>query len=397
MKLRSYPSAAAISAAVLCAALLGAALLFAERADTSRRPRYGGILRVEIGAVIHSLDPAGTTVDPEETAAKDEIGALLYEQRNADGTFAGVAGSGAFHIAQWESGKRLTLTANENYRGGRAFVDSIEIEMGRPAKDRLVDLEVGTADFAEIPPEEARRASERGVRVSASKPQELVALAFVPGHPASEDAHVREALSRSIDRATIVNFILQKEAQPAGGLLPQWSNGTAFLFPTAADPLGAKAIWSQIAGSPRIALGYDSGDSLGQAIAERVAVNARDAGIALSTEAIPAGQAGATPAASFDVRIVRLPMKSVRPRDSLAGFIDLLAPSAGIDASQLSATASAEQIYSRERDIVSSNRVIPIVWLPRVYGLGSRLRDWKAPEAGEGWPLADVWLEQESQ
>src|SRR5580658_8523992 len=174
MKHRSYPSAAVISGAVLCAALLTAG-----RAETSRRPRYGGSLRVEIGAVIHSLDPAGTVADPEEAAAKDEISALLYEGRNADGAFAGVAGSGAFHIAQWESGKRLTLTANENYRGGRAFVDSIEIEMGRAAKDRLVDLEVGTADFAEIPPEEARRASERGVRVSTSASEELVALVFV--------------------------------------------------------------------------------------------------------------------------------------------------------------------------------------------------------------------------
>jgi ABC-type transport system substrate-binding protein len=347
--------------------------------------------------VIHSLDPTGSATDPEEAEARDEIGALLYDQRNADGTFAGVAGSGAFHIAQWESGKRLTLAANENYRGGRAFVDSIEIEMGRAAKDRLVDLEVGSADFAEIPPEEARRAGERGVRVSASNPQGLVALAFVPGHPASEDPHVREALSRSIDRTAIVNFILQKEAEPAGGLLPQWCNGTAFLFPSAADPAGAKVIWSQIAGSPRIALGYDSGDSLAQAIAERVAVNARDAGIALSAEAIPAGQNGAAVSVSYDVRIVRLPIKSVRPRDALSGLIQSLAPAAGLDATAMPATASAEQIYGRERDIVNSYRVVPLVWLPRVYGLGPRLRDWKAPEAGEGWPLADVWLEQESQ
>jgi len=225
----------------------------------------------------------------------------------------------------------------------------------------------------------------------------LVALAFVPGHPASDDAHVREALSRSIDRAAIVNFILQKEAEPAGGLLPQWSNGTAFLFPTAADPAGAKAIWSQIAGSPRIALGYDSDDSLAKAIAERVAVNARDAGMTLSAEPIPAGQAGAAPAATYDVKVVRLRMKSVRARDALAGMIDALAPATSLDASALPGTASAEQVYARERDIVNSYRVIPVVWLPRVYGLGQRLRDWKSPEAGEGWPLADVWLEQESQ
>src|SRR3984885_10107288 len=297
MKLRSYLLLAAISAL----------LLWAGRAETSRRPRYGGTLRVEIGAVIHSLDPVESTPDPEESAAKDEIGSLLYDQRNPDGSFAGVAGSGAFHIAQWESGKRLTLAANESYRGGRAFVDAIEIEMGRAAKDRLVDLALGTADFAEIPPEEARHAGERGVRVSAAQPQELVVLAFTTGRAAGDDVRAREALSRSIDRAAIVNFILQKEGEPAGGLLPQWSNGTAFLFPTGTDATGAKQLWAQIAGSPHIALGYDSGDSLEQAIAERIAVNARDAGIALSAGAIPIGAASP---GNYDVRLVRLRMKS---------------------------------------------------------------------------------------
>ena len=171
----------------------------------------------------------------------------------------------------------------------RAFLDSIDIEMGRAPKDRLLDLELGKADFAEIPPEEARHAAERGVRVSTSKPEELVALVFVAGRPIAEDSHTREALARSIDRIAIVNFILQKEGEPAGGLLPQWSNGTAFLFSTAADAAGAKDLWAQITGSPKIVLGYDSGDSLDQMIAERIAVNARDAGIVLSAEPIAKG------------------------------------------------------------------------------------------------------------
>lgn len=384
MKLRLFLSVAVISAA----------LVSADRMDSSRRPRYGGTLRVEIGAVIHSLDPVGTTSDAAEAVAKDDIGALLYDQRNPDGTFAGVAGSGAFHIAQWDSGKHLTLAANENYRGGRAFVDAIEIEMGRPARDRLLDLEVGTADFAEIPPEEARRAAERGVRVSASRVDQLVVLVFTAGHTVSEDARAREALSRSIDRAAIVNFILQKEGEPAGGLLPQWSNGTAFLFPTGMDAAGAKELWSQISGSSRIALGYDSGDSLEQAIAERIAVNARDAGIALSAEAIPVGTASP---ANYDVRVLRLRIKSSRPRDALVGFTATLGPAAGLDSTPLPAAASLEQIYGRERDIVSTYRVVPVVWLPQVYGLGSRVRGWEPPVAGEGWPLGNVWLEQESQ
>ncbi len=373
-------------------AVISFALLHTGRVESSRRPRYGGTLRVEIGAVLHSLDPAGAPADADEAAAKDKIDALLYDQRNPDGTFAGVAGSGAFHISEWESGKHVTLAANENYRGGRPFMDSIDIQMGRPEKDRLLDLEVGKADFAEIPPEEARRATERGVRVSTSAPEELVALVFVAGRPIAEDAHAREALARSIDRAAIVNFILQKEGEPAGGLLPQWSNGTAFLFSAAQDAGGAKELWSQISGSPKIVLGYDAGDSLDQSIAERIAVNARDAGIALAAEPIP----GTAPSpADFDARLVRMRLTSSHPRDALASLQIALVP--GMDAAPLPAAASSEQIYERERAIVGSFRVVPLVWLPQVYGLGPRVRDWKAPAAGEGWPFADVWLEQESQ
>ena len=177
-------------------------------------------------------------------------------------------------------------------------------------------------------------------------------------------------------------------------MLPQWSNGTAFLFPTGTDAAGAKELWSQISGSPRMALGYDSRDSLEQAIAERIALNARDAGISISSEAVPA--AGST-AGNYDVRLMRLRMKSARPREALSGFVAALAPPAGLDATPVPAAASADQVYGREREVVSSYRVVPVVWLPRVYGLGSRVMDWKAPAAGEGWPLADVWLEQESQ
>jgi hypothetical protein len=61
----------------LLVAVISAALVGAGRIDSSRRPRYGGTLRVEIGAVIHSLDPVGTTSDAAEAAAKDDIGALL--------------------------------------------------------------------------------------------------------------------------------------------------------------------------------------------------------------------------------------------------------------------------------------------------------------------------------
>jgi len=55
--------------------------------------------------------------------------------------------------------------------------------------------------------------------------------------------------------------------------------------------------------------------------------------------------------------------------------------------------ATAQQIFEREQMILNGNRIVPLVWLPHVYGLSARVRDWQAPEPGAGWPLADVWLE----
>jgi hypothetical protein len=362
--------------------------LAALPAGSARHPRYGGTLRVEIAETINSLDPGVPVADPAATSIKNDIDALLYERRNAD-TFPGPPGPGPFRIAAWEPGKRLTLAANDDYPGGRPFVDSIEIQMGRAAKDRLLDLEVNKTDLAEIPPQEARRAG-RGVRVSASKPDQLMALAFIGGRPVAESARVREALSGAIDRSSIVDFILQREGEPAGGLLPQWSSGTAFLFSIIPNLSDAKEQWAGIGGPPKIVLGYDAADGLEQAIAERVVVNAHEAGISLKLLPLPNSASGSGKA---DARLVRIGLPSPRPREALAGIIKELGPMAGIDAATLPDPASPEQIYERERAIVGDHRIVPLAWVPHVYGLSGRVRDWQPPAPGETWPLADVWLD----
>jgi ABC-type transport system substrate-binding protein len=378
----------------LAAISLGLAFLFAAApVETARRPRYGGVLRVEIGTAVSSLEPKTAAINAEEGAAREQLDSLLYDHRNPDGTYSAVVGSGPFQIAEWEPGKHATLTANENALNGRPFVDSIQIQMGRAARDMLLDLELGKTDLSEIPVEQARRAADRGVCVTTSRPDELLALVFVAGRKVTEDARVREALAAAIDRASIVNFILQKNGEAAGGLLPQWSSGTAFLFSTAADAGRAKEPWTQITRPPKLLLGYDSGDPLEQSVAERIVVNAREAGISVMAQAIPSARAAATQQAGVDARLMRLRMPSPLPRVALMNFLTVLGPVAKIDASPLPDPASPQDIYDRERAIVSSYRVAPLVWLPQVYGLSARVRNWKAPGPGETWPLADVWLE----
>jgi hypothetical protein len=375
-------------------------LFAALPAGSARRPRYGGTLRVEMGAVVISLDPSLAAANPEEAAAKDQIDALIYERSKSN---SGWELSGPFRISEWQPGKFLSLVANNDYRDGRPFVDEIEIQMGRAARDRLVDLELNKIDFAEIPPDQARRAAERSIRVSASQPDELLAFVFVAGETVAEDARAREAIARLVDRSSIVNFILQKEGEAAGGLLPQWSSGTAFLFPTAAGASGAKELWQQITPSPKIVLGYDSGDSLEQSVAERIAVNAREAGISLVAQvmqkspAVDGPLAGASGAAKIDARLIRWPMPSPHPRDALINLQEVLHDFGVADPGPLPERASANEIYDRERTILNGYRIVPLVWLPHVFGLSSRVRDWQAPGPGQSWALADVWLEGEAQ
>ena len=365
------------------------AALVALPALTARRPRYGGTLVVEMGAAVSSADPMAAAASAAGARAKEAIDGLIYARRNSDGTFSG---EGPFRVEKWDAGKEALLVANEQLSGGRAFVDAIEIEMGRALKDRLIDLQLGKADLAEIPADEARRAADSGVRVSRSQPDELITLVFDSKRAAGNDPRVREAVASTIDRAAIVNFILQKDGEAAGGLLPQWSSGTEFLFSTAADPVQARELWSQINAPPAILLGYDADDSQEQAIAERIVVDAQGAGIPMTLQALANG---AAESAGVDARLVRLRMNSPLPQAALSGFLDVLKPMADLnaDGAALSDSAGPEQIYSAESAIVSSFSVVPIAWIPHVYGLSSRLRDWTAPGPGEAWPLANVWLD----
>ena len=386
--------------------------LAALPARSARRPRYGGTLRVEIGASVASLDPAVSDSSPEETAALAHIGPLVFEHWGEVDTPIGAAGSGPFRVTTFEAGKRAVLAANEEFREGRPFVDSIEIAMGRGAHERLVDLELSNTDLTEIAPQDARRAAEQGVRVSVSQPDELLALVLVstatkPNTAGAASANLAgQALSLAIDRVAIVNFILQKTGEVAGGLLPQWSSGTAFLFPvaaaTAADLAHAKELWQEIAASGPLVLGYDSADPLEHSVAERIVVNAKEAGMAVRAQATSAAGASlrdsrgiGSQTGHVDLQLVRWRMTSALPGEALRDFLTRIhaGPLAGVEVGAFPEAASPEDIYNQQRTVLSTFRVVPLVWLPQVYGLSARVRDWKAPGPGENWPLADVWLD----
>ena len=292
-----------------------------------------------------------------------------------------VVGTGPFRVSTWESGKRLVLTANEDYWSGRPFLDSIEITFGRSQRDQALDLQLGRADVVEVPVDQMRRAQQEGQRVVVSAPAELIALSF-SDKPSVKEPALREAISLSIDRSAIQSTLLQKQGEAAAGLLPQWVSGYSFLFPVTTGLERARQLRLDLGSAPLLTLAYDWSDPLARAIAERVSVNARDADITIQ----PYGENLAARGANADVRLVRMPLASTDP----AAALDAISTASGRESARQ--TDSPEALYATDRAFCSDFRLVPIVYVPQAWGLAAGVRDWVTPRQG-GWRLADVWLE----
>ena len=307
------------------------ACLFAVAAAAARRPYYGGTLRIEIRAQIRSLDPSEPISDGAEFAAK---------------SFLSPAASGPFKVARWDPGKAATLVANDDYPGGRPFLDSIEIQMGREVKDQALDLSLGKADITET-------GERRGPLMN------TLALVFendrVP--PA-----VREALSLSIDRRTLQRVLLKDQGEPTNALLPEWFSGYAFLFDKPRDVIRARQLTGAM--PAMLAFSYDRQEATLRRIGERIPLNAMEAGISLRL--VNSGAA--------DVRLELLHITGKDESSSLQELASLL---------RLPLPAGLSP-YESERSLLDGFRVIPILHLADSWAVSPRVHNW--PD------LANVWI-----
>jgi MarR-like DNA-binding transcriptional regulator SgrR of sgrS sRNA len=289
-------------------------------------------------------------------------------KRAPDGS---IVGTGPFRVTAWEPSRRAVFAANEDYWAGRPYADRIEVEMGRSLRDQALDLDLNKADIIELSFGDTRRVMQNGKRSWTSPPVDLLALVF----EASTDEHVREAVALSIDRATIHAVLLQKQGAPTGAILPQWLSGYAFLFPTARDLDRARQLGR---GAAPVTLAYNPADMTARLIAERIAVNAHEAGLVIHPVAT-----GTQAAAAHLIRTrVNWP--------DLSHALGSVAPAIGITPP---ADGSPHALYVAETELLRDHRIIPLFHLPEIYGLGPRVRGW-APSRWGGWNLDSVWVAQ---
>jgi hypothetical protein len=276
--------------------------------------------------------------------------------------------SAAFSVTRWESGRRATFTADDNAQGGRPFLDAVEVQMARPMRERAIEL--GRADVVELAFADLRRPAP-GQQIWSSQPVRLVALVF---GPRAADARVREAVALAVDRAAILNVLLQRQGEISGALLPQWVSGYSFLLPAAADIARARTL---VAAAPPAARGLTLA-AAERTMAERIALNARDAGLAITVA--PAG-------APADARLVEQRIVSSDPATALAAIASAL------DLPTPAPASRPEALYAAERALLEGFRAVPLFHVPDLYAVGPRVRGGPGIGPLGEWRFANLWLE----
>jgi len=320
----------------------------------------------------------------------------------AKGSEGGLVGTGPYRLKEWQAGDRAVLTAHEDYWGGRPYPDSLEFQMGATLREQLLERQLGPYTASELTLDQLRGLDTNSQNITLSRPSDLLVVMFLQSDSGTGksgrkpvDPHVREALANAVNRSAISNLLLQKKGVPASGLLPQWLTGYEFLLPGKMNLEHARELRADTAALviiPPIALAYDFADPLAKLVAERVALDAREAGLVVQPYGEPhINSRQARSSLNADAVLVRLPLASLEPSSALASYSQDLGLPAETATAALSA-ARPEDLFEVERKTLQDFRVIPIAHIPEVLWLNGAAHNWQQAPNGS-WALDQLWVE----
>ncbi len=333
----------------------------------SAEPSLRAALKQKYGEV--SIEAGGQALVVESERAMPELlqvlalpDAAISRKSDADP----LIGTGPFRVTAWEPGRRLTLAAFDDYWGARPYMDAVEIEFGAGREH---------ADLFDIPPGPARRILPEDLSTWSSSPRTLVAITSTNADPA-----LVQALALAIERAPIANVLAQHKGEAAFGLLPQWLSGYEFLFHAAPDVNRARQLVSAVR-ARMLSLSYPPNDLFLRSVADRVALNARDAGMIVQP----------TSGGNGNLHLLEWPLESTDAAHELQRFAEQLG--AADRARQLD-PSQPETLYALERSLLDDRRIIPLVHLRETYGIAPRVHFQPHPSDPFTLHLEDAWVEK---
>jgi peptide/nickel transport system substrate-binding protein len=274
-------------------------------------------------------------------------------------------GTGPFRVTGFEDGA-LTLTANDDCWQGRPFLDSVEIFPHRPIRDQWLDLSVGRADVVQVPPELLSQAQQQHLNLLVSPPVDLLALTLAQ-QGAFADPALRRAAALAVDRSSLYNVIFEKQGEITASLLPESLSGYAFLFPTERDLNRTRALRGGAPPQP-MTMNADPGSGTLQLAAERLALNLHEAGFAV--QMAPSGAL-----AVLSLRLVHL--EEASPRAALDEMLARFGQNVTVTGTD------PHSLWLAESAALQNHTVVPLLWLPRAWAVGERVRDLRLSPDGE--------------
>ena len=144
-------------------------------------------------------------------------------------------GTGPYTVQEYQRDKDIILTANSNYFGGKPYLDKIIFTFQRAAAAALLALEAGDVDMVHerpgMPAPELNRVNAIPGLTAGGYPYNVVWRLTVnwrdqaaAKYPWIRDIRVRQAISMSIDRDTIVQKVLAYSMPSYGPVSPLSKN-----------------------------------------------------------------------------------------------------------------------------------------------------------------------------
>src|SRR3954470_16888872 len=120
----------------------GASLTPADVASALSKTQPQWKLTAQQHAIIIETE-TGTPHLPELLALAE----FSITKTDVDGS---VLGSGPFRVDTFQAARRIVLAANDDYWGGRPYLDKIEITMGGSVREQLINRRLDLDDFVEL-------------------------------------------------------------------------------------------------------------------------------------------------------------------------------------------------------------------------------------------------------
>ncbi|HEX8926678.1 MAG TPA: ABC transporter substrate-binding protein [Terriglobales bacterium] len=283
-------------------------------------------------------------------------------------------GTGPFRVSS-VSASSVRLEAFASAWSGRPFVDAVEIYTSRSVHDQWLDAGAGRADIVEVPSDSVRRAQQEHLRATTAPNSVLIALVANPAR--QSDPRLRQAVAATLERNALYNFAFQKQGEVSASLLPDWLTGYSALFPTAPDAARARELRSQLGNTTNLTVGYPVDDATLQLVAERIALNAREQGL----------QVQAIASSSADLVVTRIALASTNPWIAISELASLT------QTPLTYAELSMDELHKREREVLNSAKIIPLLHIPRSYSENERLRGLTSDPFGAPQD-AGAWIEE---